>query len=114
MGGMMEVDTWTKVASVDDVPIDGTLRTIFRDQPVCLYNIDGHIYATHDTCTHADASLADGFIVDGCKIECPLHQGLFDIKTGKAAGVPCTIDLETYTVKIHDGGVYLRDSAYPG
>ena len=56
---------------------------------MCLYNLGGTIYATHDTCTHGQASLADGFI-DGDEIECPLHQGLFQIATGKAVGAPCT------------------------
>ena len=101
--------SWIKVVRVDDVPDDGTLRVIIREQPVCLYKIDGAVFATHDTCTHADASLADGFIVDSSRIECPLHQGLFDIRTGKAVGVPCTIDLQTYAVKMESGEVYLRD-----
>jgi len=101
-------DAWTEVARVDEVPEDGTFRTFLGDEPVCLYNMGGTIYATHDTCTHGQASLADGFI-DGETIECPLHQGRFHIPTGKAVGPPCTVDIKAYPVKIENGAVLLKD-----
>jgi naphthalene 1,2-dioxygenase system ferredoxin subunit len=99
-------ERWTKVASALDVPEDGTFLVKCGGEPLCLYNIRGQIYATHDTCTHGQASLADGFI-DGENIECPLHQGLFHIPTGKAIGAPCTEDVDSYPVKIQDGSVYV-------
>ena len=55
-------DHWVKVASASDVPEDGTLLVNLGAEPVCLYNLAGKIFATHDTCTHGQASLADGFI----------------------------------------------------
>src|SRR5438132_11335165 len=75
-------ENWVKVASASDVPEDGTLLVNLGAEPVCLYNLAGKIFATHDTCTHGQASLADGFI-EGEEIECPLHQGKFHIATGK-------------------------------
>jgi len=101
-------ENWIKVASVSDVPEDGTLLVNFGVEPVCLYNLGGKIYATHDTCTHGQASLADGF-VEGGAIECPLHQGKFDIATGKAVAVPCVEDIRTYPVKIDGGAVLLKE-----
>ena len=50
-----------------------------------------------------------GFIVDGDKIECPLHQGTFDIATGKAVGIPCKIDLRTYAVKVENGNIFIKE-----
>lgn len=99
---------WSKVAAVTDVPEDGTLQVAFAGEPVCLYNLGGTIYATHDTCTHAEASLAEGFVM-GENIECPLHQGLFHIATGKAVGPPCETDVRSYPVKIENGAVLLRE-----
>ena len=93
---------WIKVADASDVPEDGTLLVNLGAEPVCLYNLGGKIFATHDTCTHGQASLADGFI-EGEEIECPLHQGKFHIATGKAVGAPCTEDIRTYAVKIENG-----------
>ena len=100
-------ENWIKVAAVSDVPQDGTLLVNLGDEPVCLYKVRGRIFATHDTCTHGQASLADGFI-DGEEIECPLHQGKFNIATGKAVGVPCTEDIRTYAVRIENGAVLLK------
>jgi naphthalene 1,2-dioxygenase ferredoxin component len=99
--------SWKQVAAAADVPEDGTLLVRHGSEPVCLYNLAGTIYATHDVCTHGQASLADGFI-QGEDIECPLHQGLFHIPTGKAVGAPCTEDLRVYPVKVEDGAVYIE------
>jgi len=101
-------DHWVKVASASDVPEEGTLLVNLGTEPVCLYNVGGKIFATHDTCTHGQASLADGFI-EGEEIECPLHQGKFHIATGKAVGPPCTEDIRTYAVKIENGAVLLKE-----
>jgi len=101
-------ENWIKVANASDVPEDGTLLVNLGAEPVCLYNLAGTIFATHDTCTHGQASLADGFI-EGEEIECPLHQGKFHIATGKAVGVPCTEDIRTYAVKIENGAVLLKE-----
>jgi nitrite reductase/ring-hydroxylating ferredoxin subunit len=40
-------------------------------------------------------------------IECPLHQGRFDVRSGKALSAPVCVDLKTYPVVIKDGRVYL-------
>ena len=101
-------DDWTKVANAADVPEDGTLLVQLGAEPVCLYNLSGTIFATHDTCTHGQASLADGFI-EGEEIECPLHQGRFHIATGKAVGIPCIDDVRRYAVKIENGAVLIKD-----
>jgi nitrite reductase/ring-hydroxylating ferredoxin subunit len=97
---------WVRIASVEDVPEGGTLPARCQGEPVCLYKLNGKIFATHDTCSHGQASLADGFIVDE-NIECPLHQGLFHIPTGKAVGVPCTEDIKVYPTRVQDGAVYI-------
>jgi nitrite reductase/ring-hydroxylating ferredoxin subunit len=101
---------WVKIADVAEVPEDGTFRVYHGGEPVCLYNVAGTIYATHDVCTHGQASLADGF-VDGEEIECPLHQGRFHIPTGRAVGAPCTVDVKTYRVMVRNAEVFIGDDA---
>ena len=100
-------DEWVRVASAADVPDGGTLLVDVAGEPVCLYSLHGRVYATHDTCTHEEASLADGFI-DGDCIECPLHQALFHIPTGEVRGAPATRPLRVYPVKLVDGDVHVR------
>jgi nitrite reductase/ring-hydroxylating ferredoxin subunit len=90
---------WIRIASLAEVPEGGTRSVTVDGEPICLYNLGGTICATQDTCTHADASLADGYI-DGELIECPMHQATFDIRTGKAMSPPATEDLRVYEVDV--------------
>jgi nitrite reductase/ring-hydroxylating ferredoxin subunit len=101
---------WIPIARSEDVAEGGTLQTFCGDEVVCVYRLEGRLYATQDECTHGQASLAEGY-VDGDKIECPFHQGLFHIPSGKAVGAPCTVDLRTYEVKEESGEVLLKDPA---
>jgi nitrite reductase/ring-hydroxylating ferredoxin subunit len=67
-------------------------------RPIVVYNLAGEFYATDDLCTHEFAFLSDGTI-DGDIVECPLHGGKFEIKTGRAAAPPCSVGLTTYPVE---------------
>lgn len=99
---------WIRVAALAEVP-DGTTRLVeVNGNDVCLYNLGGTICATQDMCTHAEASLADGFI-DGDAIECPLHQALFDIRTGKVLNPPATKDLRVYPVRVDGDEIRVLD-----
>jgi ethylbenzene dioxygenase ferredoxin subunit len=73
---------------------------------LAVYNLEGEFFATQNMCTHATASLAEGEILDGDLITCPVHDGQFHIPTGQAVTFPCTVDLRTYKVIQEDGKVY--------
>ena len=102
----MSVTEWVKVAELGELPESTALQVMLAGQPIALYNVGGQIFATHDLCTHGQASLSFGEI-QGENIECPLHQGSFHIPTGKAISAPCTEDVKTYPVKVTDGSIYL-------
>ena len=65
------------------------------------------MYATDPLCTHGNARLCDGF-VEGTSVECPLHQGRFDVKSGKALCEPLTRDLPVHQVRLQDGRVWVK------
>jgi naphthalene 1,2-dioxygenase system ferredoxin subunit len=90
---------WIRIASATEVAEAGGLlgRTI-RGVPVAVYQVGGAWFATLDECTHGQARLSDGYL-DGFLIECPFHQGLFDVRTGEAVGPPCTQPLPTIAVR---------------
>ena len=90
---------WTKVATTDQIEEDDLIQVKVGDKLIAIYHLDGDFYATSDICTHEFACLSDGFVMDGM-IECPLHQGFFDIRSGKAQGAPVTVDLETYELRV--------------
>ena len=77
--------------------------------PVAVYNVDGEFYATSNICTHAIAILTDGYL-DGCTVECPLHGGCFNVKTGEATHFPCVDPLQTFEVEVSQGDVFIRVS----
>jgi len=103
-----------KACRADEVEIDDTYQVVFDDRPpIAIYNVGGTFYATDDTCTHGDASLADG-LLEGCAIECPFHAGTFDVRTGKALTRPCVEPVRAYPVKVEDGVIYvLVDESLP-
>lgn len=92
----------------------GTMRAfVVNGVRVAIYNVDGVFYATDDTCTHARASLSEGFL-DGPMVECPLHQGTFDVRTGQPTAPPCTVAIRTYEVRVQDSEIFLRPSQPAG
>lgn len=90
---------WVEVAEVGEIADDDAKQVKIGDRCVAIFNVEGTHYATADICTHAHAFLSEGYIQDG-KVECPLHQGVFNIRTGKALNPPATKDVETFPTKI--------------
>src|SRR6266511_3256442 len=97
---------WQRVASINEIDLDGVIGLDVDGSPVALYRLGSEVFATAGICTHALAILSDGFVEDG-KIECPLHQGQFDIRSGKALCAPATQDLRTYAVKLEGDDVFI-------
>jgi NAD(P)H-dependent nitrite reductase small subunit len=93
-----------RVAATSDIPVGEGLRVKLDQYEIAVFNIDGEFYAIDDVCTHAFALLSEGF-VEGDVIECPLHSGRFEIKTGKAVAAPCTVDVRTYPVRREDDAI---------
>jgi naphthalene 1,2-dioxygenase system ferredoxin subunit len=50
--------------------------------------------------------LCEGFL-EGHEIECPLHQGRFDVRNGAPMCAPVTEAIRSYPVKIEAGRVFL-------
>ncbi len=101
---------WTDIGNEDVVEDDDVVQIVLPDARLAVYKIDQQIYVTDDRCTHQEASLSDGYM-DGRTIECPRHQGVFDICTGKAMSPPLEKDLRTYEVKVEGGRILVNLSA---
>ena len=98
---------WTSTCASDDVQEQESWPVAAGGLAICLYRIEGQVYATDDRCSHGNAKLSDGF-VEGHEIECPYHQGRFDIRTGQATLLPCTEPVKTYAAGERDGVVWLK------
>jgi len=102
-----------RVCAQTDVAPETAKAFEVGDQRLAVYNIGGTFYITDDECTHASASLADG-ILDGDVIECSLHFGAFDVRTGAVKAPPCSIALRTYKVVLAGDDILVdldRDAA---
>jgi naphthalene 1,2-dioxygenase system ferredoxin subunit len=104
---VMTSDTvWRRVSAVQDLPEDDMRAVDVDGHALALYNVEGRIYATDRICTHGQACLTDGFL-NGAVVECPLHGGGFDVRTGAGQGAPILRDLRTYEVEISNGDILI-------
>jgi nitrite reductase/ring-hydroxylating ferredoxin subunit len=92
---------------------DTPVRVLLDNVAYAVFTLDGQFYVTQDHCTHGPGSLADGFVM-GTEIECPFHQGRFDIRTGQPTAAPCTLALRTWTVHAIDGQLFIDPAEHRG
>jgi naphthalene 1,2-dioxygenase system ferredoxin subunit len=97
---------WIDAAAHSDVPQDDVIGVAVGGHQIALYSVDGDVFATDNICTHGHARLCEGFL-EGHEIECPLHQGRFDVRTGQPTCAPATEALRSYPVKVEGGRVWL-------
>jgi 3-phenylpropionate/trans-cinnamate dioxygenase ferredoxin subunit len=77
-----------QVGDIDDgegLKIDRTVTGTLDD--IAVFFDAGEYFALNDTCSHAQASLSEGWVEDGI-VECPLHNGKFCLKTGAVESMP--------------------------
>jgi nitrite reductase/ring-hydroxylating ferredoxin subunit len=90
---------WHDVGAVGLVEEGEVVGVAAGGKPIALFLNNGSYCALHDLCTHGEARLSDGYVEDGC-IECPLHQGMFDIATGEPRQAPVTEAVRRYDVRV--------------
>ena len=104
---MSETPQWIDALAADDLPNDDVIAVAVAGKDIAIYTVGDDVFATDNICTHGHARLCDGFL-DGHDIECPLHQGKFDVRNGKATCEPATEALRTYPVRIGGQRVFLQ------
>ena len=98
---------WICVGGVADIDDGEALRVSLVDRaPLAVFNVAGDFFCIDDTCTHDEASLADGYI-EGDVVECAFHFAKFAIRTGAVLSPPATLPVRTYEVKIIDGKIHV-------
>ncbi|QYY29105.1 MULTISPECIES: non-heme iron oxygenase ferredoxin subunit [Cupriavidus] len=98
---------WIEIDNVGTLQNDEVMPLNLGERQLAVYRSDDEYFVTDNVCTHQYALLSDGYLEDGC-IECPLHQGRFDIRTGKAMCAPASTDIRTYPVKFEDRRVWVE------
>jgi MocE subfamily Rieske [2Fe-2S] domain protein len=105
----VEDENWHFAGLAEDFEDEDIEQIIVGELAVAVYRAEGKFYATQDLCTHEHAYLSDGVLID-CIVECPFHQGRFDVRTGAALGAPVIVPLKTFPIKLVDGKIFVRVS----
>jgi naphthalene 1,2-dioxygenase system ferredoxin subunit len=100
-------DNWMDVLALEAIPEADVTSVVVDGREIALYEVEGEVFATDNLCTHGAARMSDGFL-EGREIECPLHQGRFDVCTGKAMCAPLTHDIRVYPVRIENKRVLVN------
>ena len=101
-------DDWFDAAAAADVPDGDVIAAMAAGREIAIVRLGENLYAIDATCTHGAANLCGGFVEDDGSIECPLHQGRFDVRSGRALCAPLTQDLAVHALRVQDGRVWVR------
>jgi nitrite reductase/ring-hydroxylating ferredoxin subunit len=99
---------WLRIATTGELEKGAMKALSVAGRDLALYHLeDGTWRASDNLCTHAAARLTDGWL-EGCTIECPLHAGRFDLRTGAGQGAPIEDDLLVYPVRVEGDDVLVQ------
>jgi nitrite reductase/ring-hydroxylating ferredoxin subunit len=103
---------WVRVAAAAAVAEGEMVGVRAGDLDIAVYNLSGGEFrATSNVCTHEYAQLSDGFL-EGGVVECPLHGGKFDVRTGQAVAAPCQTAIQVFDVRVEGEDVLLKLPAF--
>lgn len=100
-----------KVCTTNDIADDSMKSFDIEGEPVLLARVDGEYYAIADTCSHAMAYLSEGELLEGCRVQCPDHAAVFDLKTGEALALPAAGPVEVYKVVVEGDDIYIESKS---
>jgi 3-phenylpropionate/trans-cinnamate dioxygenase ferredoxin subunit len=98
---MAEIDA----CALSDIEEEDLIRFDHDGKTYAIYRMEGEeVFCSDGLCTHERVHLEDGLVMDYV-IECPRHNGRFDIRTGEPLGAPVCVRLATYPARVENGRV---------
>ena len=95
---------WHRFCALGELgPGEMSARTL-AGREVLVCRPDGGVFAVEDRCPHAEARMSEGRL-RGCRLSCPMHGAVFDVRDGRVLARPATQPLPTFPVLIEDGFV---------
>jgi len=98
---------WIEVCALDDIDDEDVKRFDHAGRTFAIYRVDDKAYASDGLCTHEGVHLCDGLVMEHV-IECPKHNGRFDIRDGRPLGAPVCVALKTYPAKVEGGQIHIE------
>ena len=96
-----------RLASVADVPLGWVLKVRVGSREVALAHTEDGLSAMENSCTHAGGPLGDTRLKEGCFVECPWHNSVFDVRTGAVVRGPARKEIKVYDVTVQGGDVFV-------
>lgn len=104
----MSEPAWHNVGSLESVSPEDVIEVNVNGVPVVVVRTkDNRVYAMDAQCSHGKASLAEGY-VDGVEIECPKHNGRFNVTTGEAVASPARTPIQMHPCRVVDGCIEIQ------
>jgi nitrite reductase/ring-hydroxylating ferredoxin subunit len=97
---------FVRAIDVSELPPGRCAEVSIEGKPVALYNVDGQVYATSNTCLHRGGPLGQGML-DGHVVLCPWHAWAWDVRTGENTANP-TLKMPAYEVKLEGSAVFVK------
>lgn len=98
---------WIPTVDFDAIDDEDVVRFDRGGKTFAIYRVEDRAYATDGLCTHEKVHLCDGLVMEHV-VECPKHNGRFDIRDGRPLGAPVCVALRTYPAKVEDGKVMVE------
>lgn len=95
-----------RLRATSKVPVSTPFRVEQPGQAYAIFTLNVRCFITKDECTHGPGSLAEGWVEDE-EVECPFHQGRFNIPTGVPTAPPRTVLLRIWPVRLVDGDIWI-------
>jgi nitrite reductase/ring-hydroxylating ferredoxin subunit len=108
-GRAMTTADWCDLGEAEALQEGSSRAFQAQGMRICVIRDAGCFYALSDICTHGYAFLSEGECdtSDGV-VECPLHGGLFDYRTGAPKGSPAERDAPTFKTKVEGGRLFVQ------
>ena len=104
----VDAQGWIEVCAAADLSPAEVIRFDYGRKTYALYrDASGQLYATDGICTHGNTHLAEGLVKDKI-IECPKHNGRYNLADGSPARAPVCRGLATYPLEDRAGRLYLN------
>jgi 3-phenylpropionate/trans-cinnamate dioxygenase ferredoxin subunit len=97
---------FVKVCGLSTLADNTAVHVEVGNIPICVARTQGEVMAVLDECSHAEVSLSDGDVEAGT-VECWLHGSRFDLRTGKPIGLPATVAVPVFPVRVDGDDIYV-------
>ena len=98
---------WIDAAAFGDIEDEDVMRFDHGGRTYAIYRVADKVYASDGLCTHEQAHLSDGLVM-GHVIECPKHNGRFDVRDGRPLCAPVCEKLATWPAKVEGGRILIE------